>query len=187
MREFLTDPTVTFKKDTSYVRQKMHVHTQIPLDAPQTTSGGSAFPGSNSTTSYEIETSTKPVTLKVNFSAKKNFQDTNIMRNLPWQSWDESLATDYRFLVRVGYVAFGQNNTIVYHIPLSRNPSIVLETDIKYFVAMRNPKIQPSSQDNTQSKMNLNLPEDLGELDYIDEFQDTTYDNQDVQLPQLFD
>lgn len=183
MRDFLTDPTVTFKKDSSYVRQKMHVHTEIPLD--KTLTGTTSFPGSNTKTSYEIESSTKPVILKVNFSAKKNFQDNNVMRNQPWQTWNTSVSIPNRFLVRIGYIAFGPDGNIAYHIPLSRNPSAVLETDIKYFVAMRDPLISPSTEQLSGQRM-MSLPDDIGEMDYFEEPNVELDNNEEITLPDLF-
>lgn len=140
LREFLSDPTVTYVKDVTNVKTKMHVHhTANILD-------NASGPISNPPTtnfSYEIETSTKPVYLTCNFSAKKHFQDKNTLTDRDFISWDESLAIDQRFEVRFGYIGFNSVGNVAYHIPIDRNTNRMCEMEVQYFVALREPKITP--------------------------------------------
>lgn len=143
-REFLSDPTVTFKKDTSTIRQKLHIHTQTPIDSVGL--ANAKFPGEGSSTSYEIEVSNKPVYLTVNFSAKKNFEIKDALSGPIWTEWDQSLADSHRFYVRIGYIAFGSTDNIIFHVPISRNPNFTCEVDINYFVGLRKPLINPHTE-----------------------------------------
>lgn len=141
MREFLSDPTVTWKRDRSLVRQKLHINSTAPINpttpTPITT---------GSSTSVEIEQDIRPIHLSVNFSAKKHFEDKNPLKNFPFLPWNQNLAIQRRFMVRIGYIAFANDGTAAYHIPLSRNAYYNAEYDIKYFVALREPKITPHDE-----------------------------------------
>lgn len=176
MREFLSDPTVTWKRDKSVLRQKLHVHSPQPIN-PSGNPG--VIPAENNTISTEIEQNTSPIYLNVNFSAKKHFEEKNPLRNLPFMSWDQNLAEDYRFMIRIGYIAFGNDNTLAFHVPISRNPRFNAEYDIKYFVALREPKINPHDEEFSASAAKLadnsdlqDLDLDDDELDQIDELAD---------------
>lgn len=141
LREFLSDPTVTFKKDTTNIRTKLHVHSNA--NVYNSTDGSNAVISPSTGTSYEIETSTKPVYLSCNFSAKKHFQDKNPLRNQPFNEWDTNLSTDHRFQIRFGYIGFSLNGNVSYHIPIDRNFHRMVEYEIQYFVALRDPRINP--------------------------------------------
>lgn len=160
LREFLSDPTVTFKKDTTNIRTKLHIHSDAnvynTLDDP-TSNKQKIAPSTG--TSYEIETATKPVYLTCNFSAKKHFQDKNPLRNRPFNEWDTTLNPIHRFQIRYGYIGFNSTGTVAYHIPIDRNPSRMVELEIQYFVALRDPKITPHDKDIPVD------PEALGKLD----------------------
>lgn len=177
MRDFMSDPTVTWKRDNSVIRHKLHVHSpQVinPVNSPD-------FPAAANTISFEIEQNTKPVYLTCNFSAKKHFEEKNPLRNIPFTSWDESVGVPYRFMIRIGYIAFAQDGAIAYHVPLSRQALNTSEVDIKYFVALRNPKITPHGDTEPFSRFAMmpglettvdddNLPDDdLLNEDLLDE------------------
>lgn len=144
LREFLSDPTVTFKKDTTNIRTKLHIHSAANLyNATDGNPTGYAPVAPSTGTSYEIETATKPVYLSCNFSAKKHFQDKNPLRNQPFNEWDTNLSTDYRFQIRFGYIGFSSDGDVAYHIPIDRNFRRMVEFEIQYFVALRDPRINP--------------------------------------------
>jgi len=139
LREFLSDPTVTFKKDPTQLRTKLHLHSAGNLYDGTTTAQSTV----TDRFSYEIETNTKPVTLSVNFSCKKHFEDKNPLRNRPFTTWDQQLADPYRFKVRFGYIGFDSTGKIAYHVPIDRNQNRFVELEVEYFVAFRDPKITP--------------------------------------------
>lgn len=171
LREFLSDPTVTYKKDKTNVRSKLHVHTAGDIYA----NSPSAMPSGPSTgVSYEIETATRPVYLKVNFSAKKHFQDKNILRNGSWIDWDENLPESERFQVRFGYIGFANNGTTSYHVPIDRNMDRFVETEIQYFVGLRDPLVNPHSEQLSNISMAREAIEQLP--DTFDEELESEYD-----------
>lgn len=143
LREFLSDPTVTYKKDRTVVRNKLHQHHTGDLGS---TTSGNIPTNSTSSFSTEIESHNKPVTLSIKFSAKKDFKDKNIMQNFPWMDFNSSLADPYRFHVRYGYIGFNSNGNVAYHIPVDRQVSKFCETEIEYFVGLRNPLIGPHTE-----------------------------------------
>lgn len=176
LRDFLTDPTVTYKKDRTVVRNKLHQHHAGDLSTQ--TNG---VLNTKSTTSFttEIESSNKPVTLTLKFSAKKDFKDKNILRNFPFMEWDESLANNYRYSIRFGYIGFDTTGLIKYHIPVDRQVEKFCEIDISYFVALRDPMINPNNSTlPPASRMaDLNqLIEDEEEYDDESDFADEIYE-----------
>lgn len=147
LREFLADPTVTWKKDTTFVRRKIQVHTQMPID-PQNNSGvGLDFPGLDNKVSYEIEANTRPVRLSVGFSARKHF-GVNPRREVPYTAFSgiDQLHPNQCFFVRVGYVAFDENDNVTYSVPLSRNDNVTMEYNMQYYCALREPRVGPYDQ-----------------------------------------
>jgi len=143
LKDFLSDPTVTWKKDPTVVRQQTRFVTPATIDI---TTGTNVLLTPTSQVEYSIESSNKPINLSVTFSAKKHFEEQNIMRNGTWATWDTSLADSRQFRVRFGYIGFNGGGTTDYHIPLDRNFFRFCEVDIRYFVALRNPRIGPSTE-----------------------------------------
>jgi len=146
MREFLNDPTVTWKRDKTVVRQKLQVHSERSVD-PVTRD--TSFPGTNTTT-REIECSTRPVTLTVNFSNRKHYGNQDPTRSRQYQTFGSGFPTGTGstgspgyFNVRWGYAAFNDNDECVYQVPLSRNPRVSVDYEIKYFVSLQDPRIGP--------------------------------------------
>lgn len=170
LREFLSDPTVTYRRDTTQIRTKLHLH--------RGTDGGNIAHDANSVTqlpnnagaTYEIEKSNKSVYLSTIFSARKHFQDNNVNRNQPWSDWNTSLPDHNQFNVRFGYIGFDASGQIAYHIPLDRDHRRFVEVEIDYFVALRNPRVQPHDKflpvESAGRAANL---EDIEELDDIED------------------
>lgn len=184
LRSFLSDPTVTYKKDLTNLRTKLHVHTNGNLhDSSGVNNAVNVFP--NQSFSYEIETATKPVHLKVNFSMKKHFKIKDPSVDHPWNSWDTSLGPDYRFNVRFGYIGFGPTGNVAYHCPIDKNITRFCEYEIQYFVAFRDPRITPH---DTTNPAPLNRMAELLEDDILDYVEDTPFedDGPEIELPDLF-
>lgn len=161
LREFLSDPTVSYKKDRTVVRNKLHQHHTGDLG---TSALGHVSTNTTSSFSTEIESSNRPITLSVKFSAKKDFKDKNIINNFPWTEWNTNLADPYRFHVRFGYIGFNANGTVAYHIPVDRQTTKFCEVDIQYFVGLREPNIGPHDKNiDPDARMAMQ------ELDLLDE------------------
>lgn len=160
LREFLSDPTVTYVKDKTNIRTKIHVHSSSKINGNQPPVELVPLSEKTTSTSYEIETSTKPVTLTVNFSAKKHFEDKNPMTNGPWRDWDTQLDLDEQFNVRIGYIGFDATGSVAYHCPVDRTLGRFVEVDISYFVGFRDPLISPHDEPAfPDGRMALNQPE----------------------------
>lgn len=153
LREFLTDPTVTYIKDKTNIRSKIHVHSSAKITGQEGDTSSVDFGDKVTSTSYEIETSTKPVTLSVNFSAKKHFEDKNPMTNGPWKDWDNPLAQNDQFNVRLGYIGFDETGSVAYHVPVDRSQSRFVEVDISYFVGFRHPLITPHDEPTLPARL----------------------------------
>lgn len=185
LRDFLSDPTVTFKKDMTNIRTKLH------LTGTQNLLNNTAMEAVNNTssTTYEIETTTKPIYLSCGFSAKKHFQDKNPLRNQPFLAWNENLAEDYRFQVRFGYIGFDSSGKIAYHIPIDRNLSRFVEIEINYFVALREPRITPHQEISPlalRAAMTLDEHAEIMEVDNDDELlDDEPYEEPPTEMMEL--
>ncbi|MEM1832428.1 MAG: hypothetical protein QXJ97_12980 [Desulfurococcaceae archaeon] len=172
-RDFLSDSTVTWKRDTSSIRTKIHWHRNNVVNP--TTAAYEPLPSSS--TSYELECSNRPVTLTVKFSAKKHFMMKDALRNGYWNEWNSQLDDSLRFYVRFGYIGFHNDGTQAYHIPIDRVIERVVDIDISYFAALRDPLVQPTMYNTSEgaAKMELeDMPmiEEDDEDDEDDEFTD---------------
>lgn len=172
-RDFLADSSVTWKKDTSSMRTKMHWHTNTAVTT--STQNHSTLPTTG--TSYELECSNRPVTLTVKFSKKKHFMVKDALRNGYWNDFDTQLSEDERFYVRFGYIGFSNNGTLAYHIPIDRVCDRVVDMDISYFAALRNPLVQPTmynipEEEEAMAKIEPELMMADDEEDDDDEFTD---------------
>lgn len=145
LRSFLTDTTVTYKKDHTRVSTKLHMTNESGSKFDNTNNAVDLFPTASHT--YEIETNNKPTYLTANFSAKKHFEEKNPLTNLPFLDWSSSLAAPYQFKVRYGYIGFDATGRFSYHIPIDREQSKFVETDINYFVALRGPRFRANDSE----------------------------------------
>lgn len=174
LRSFLSDPTVTYKKDTTVVR------TQLQIQAPYglTTSGGTNIQGTiptipSATTTTVIESSTKPVTLSVNYSAKKHHSVMNPAQDLNWNNFATSPNEISSFSVRIGYIGFHNDGTVAYHSPIDRNFKRFVETEVQYFVSFRGPKIDPHDSAISSARFSPTYNLDFDSLDVQEELPDT--------------
>jgi len=138
LSEFLQDTTVTWKKDPITIRRKLAFSTPAVI---QNNSEGEFAMYPTSAVNYEVECSSKPIVLTAGFSAKKHWEDTNILRNGPWRNLMSGAALPDvdQFRVRFGYIGFDASGQVSYHIPLDRQPERFAEIDVKYAVAWRTP------------------------------------------------
>lgn len=168
LRDFLADPTVTWKRDLTNLRSKIHV-TQDDTSRQLATDRTNTIPIYPSTSlSYELETSNKPVRLTVNFSAKKNFQDKNILHNGPFVDWTSNVAQPGRFMVYFGYIGFNAMGNTAYHMPIDRQVQKTVDVDIVYFACLRGPKIFPSQYTDLQNLAGkIQVLDDIPEDDYV--------------------
>lgn len=148
-RDFQSDPTVTYKKDMTSIRQKLSTTSTANLNEVST-SNVSIIP--NDTISYEIETSTKPVYLSTVFSYRRHLNDNNPLKNAKFRETGQSSSVwgdnnFPQFRVRYGYIGFNLDNTIQYHIPIDRNIYRQVECDISYNVIFRTPQMDPDGTD----------------------------------------
>lgn len=181
LRDFLSDNTVTWKKDRTSLRTKIHVHRDLSLGS--TTGTSSWYPSSGA--SYELETSNRNIYLNVNFSAKKNFMTKDILVNGTWNTWDTQLDDMYRFYVRFGYIGFNQDGNVAYHIPIDRGPERSVSVDISYFIALRDPLITPTMYEGWSDRgikalamqATTEVPEGISEVDEDEVFSDDETDS----------
>lgn len=141
LREFLSDPTVTYVRDTTNIKTKIHLHSSsAKLDYASTTAVN-LVPTTN--TSYEIETTNRPINLTVNYSAKKHHSVKNPAQDLKWSSFGSSMPEDYQFNVRFGYIGFDSTGKFAYHSPVDRRYLRFCEAEVQYFVSFRGPRVSP--------------------------------------------
>lgn len=143
LRDFLSDPTVSWKKDLTVIKQKTVTNS----------TGNLATANANLETTtnvmYELESVQKPVYLSANFSYRKHFQDKNPMKNGVFKRTDEQSAVwdlENGFRVRMGYIGFDATGYVTYHIPLDRDLMRYVEVDLKWAVTLRDPIMGPDGE-----------------------------------------
>lgn len=145
-------------------------------------SGATGIPRAESTmvyatpqtsTTYNLQFSSKPVTFTHAFSYRKHFVDSNPLRNAVWQDLNIGvpLGNDDRYRVRVGYIAFDANGLLSYHVPLDQHYIRQCDVDIQYFCALRSPRISPWETSLPAIAARLETFEDEEEL-FDDESED---------------
>lgn len=145
-RDFLADPTVSWKKDTTRRKTKVirtNLHQGISGSSVRVSETGVTADGDYSV-SHETEMSTRPVYLRVNFSAKKHMMVKDPLNELSWHTFAQGPISIADFRFRVGYIGFTGDGVSSYHVPLDRVQDKEVTYDAKYFVALRGPKINPN-------------------------------------------
>nr|QNJ57240.1 capsid protein [Cressdnaviricota sp.] len=157
LRDFQSDPTVSWKKDTTQVRQKI-----ITTSAGNLSSAGSASDlKANSQIQYELETSQKSVTLSTTFSYRKHFEDKNALKNGNWLSTGAPLGVAGSwnmasgFRLRIGYIGFNSSGNYSYHMPVDRTTNRTFEVDINWAVTFRDPVMGPDGEDQLEGARQL--------------------------------
>lgn len=145
--EFLADPTVNWKKDTTVIRQRTQVcshEENTALVLPNHGTEAPLYP--NKTINYEIESSRKIIRLSQTFSYKKHFMDNNYMKNATFKSLVPDIEdAEKQFLVRLGYIAFKQGyaGTTAFHVPIDRNNVREVTWNMQQNVRLREPSYGP--------------------------------------------
>lgn len=186
-RDFLADPTVIWVRDRSRVKAKI-----TRTNNQQGISGNNVDLGTNAvvedgefSVSHETELSTKPVYLRVKFSAKKHYDTKDILNDGPWVDMLNSpQPTSLSFRFRIGYIGFNSGGTQSYHVPLDRVRNKEVTYDAKYFVALRGPKMNPNMYTDVENLAKIEarrkgIIEDEAIEDDDEEFE-SIIDEQDV-------
>lgn len=146
-RDFLADPTVIWVRDRSRVKSKI-IRTNVNQGISGVdvdVSGAGIVADGEFRVSHETEMSTRPIYLRVNFSAKKHYDVKDILNEGPWFTMGSGpTGQTGEFKVRIGYIGFTGTGQTSYHVPLDRVREKELSVDVKYFVALRGPKINPN-------------------------------------------
>lgn len=197
LREFLSDPTVTYRRDTTQIRTKLHLHTDN-TDIGDAAISSTQLPN-NAGATYEIEKSNKSVYLSTVFSARKHFMDKNVNRNQPWFTWNDQLPDHNQFNIRFGYIGFDSTGQVAYHTPLDRDFKRFVEVEIDYFVALRKPRIDPHDKflpvesagkfiaDNIEEEDNIEGLEEDAFSDLEEEFDPEPYEEPPEEMMALLD
>lgn len=163
MRDFMTDPTVTWVRDhvpkvteMSYTlrRNTGNFEAAVPLNVAATynMADASGTDPSDAPTTYTMQMSHKPVTLVAAFSLRGHTDDLNYMRNAQWQdlseltvpecSYDNQAAGDH-FFVKLGYIGFDETGRYSFTLPIDRIRTRNVSASLMYKVHLRSPKIEP--------------------------------------------
>lgn len=165
-RDFMCDPTVTWIRDRLPRATKLKFSRAYD-DHPSFAGGGSPnnviayhrkpmFPvteeGSDGRIEYELELSNRPTKLIAAYSRRKHSSDENPLRNSEWQDLralkpvagdDINFDIEKRlFQVRVGYVGFTSNGTVLCNFPADRLGHY-LDIQCSYKVRLRDPLVNP--------------------------------------------
>lgn len=152
-REFLSDPTVSYVRDRTLIREKIKGSIQSQLGIGSQANGSVQWTDMNANDTqrveYEIEKNNKTVYLKQFFSYKKHYGDKNWRNNISWHSLGTDDATvgeppyEQTFFARVGYVGFNAAGTLSFHTPIDRIAQRNVTFSMTARVRLRKPKIGP--------------------------------------------
>lgn len=155
-RDFLSDPTVSYVRDRTVVREKI----RGTMTAPAMLSGGEGGigttwwsnthnAGEEQKVEYEVEKQTKTVVLKQFYSYKKHTGDKNWRNNIRWSALGthdldiQEPPLEERFQVRVGYIGFTNNGVKSFHVPVDRHAWRNVTYSMTSRVRLRKPRIGP--------------------------------------------
>lgn len=180
LQQFKADPTITFFKDKGVSKR---YKTGYVLDAAGLAAPQEALPISlapqNNRFYVEYENYNKEVRMSVSFSAKKHFQEQNILRNGTWAPFDNSLPQDRSFMVFVGYIAFSPENNYFTVMPIDRQLFKSMTVDTTVYVGLQSPNISPTTGFlPDQAMRNIDQEE-------IEHFNYAITRNQDTENPEL--
>lgn len=148
MRDFQQDASVTYVRDklpkTTRICQQFN---HIPHDGLVRDLWGGEPAALRGPITYEMEFSNKPITFNVKYSAKKHFQDQNVLRNGSWSNISPTGPADpgiaNSFQVKIGYIAFDSVGRPAYCVPVDGQFRRFVELEIEYCCALRTPLSRP--------------------------------------------
>lgn len=145
LQQFLSDPTITYFKDSAVGRR---VKTGFLMNAASAgvLQPSAPLPEQDNKFYVEFESFNKTVKLSVGFSYKKHFQDFNPLKNGSFIDIDNSISLVNQFRVYVGYIAFSGNNIHFSETPVDRDPLRLMAVDTSMYVAVANPMITPQTE-----------------------------------------
>lgn len=156
-RDFLSDPTVSYVRDRTTKREKIHQSVNNPSLIGAGIGGNgtsSAFGASASTQGterieYEMERDTRTITLKQYFSYRKHIGDKNWRNNITWYPIGtgevDASGPSFpdNFQCRIGYIGFTGDGSSSYHVPIDRNNKRDVTWNMTCRIRLRKPRLGP--------------------------------------------